>query len=118
MPTLAHWDRDSFSHAPLTETVGESQAYEDMWKVVLVEGKRIRAVKETVQRVLQLNGGMWRERVDFWDWRVLEECAAHSVGPTDMDRKHFLDATMFYDKGEDGQRSAFVSSVHWPGFRV
>lgn len=53
-----------------------------MRKIVLVEGRRGRAVREVVAGLLGVNGGGWRERVEVWDWRVLESgrCALHEGG--------------------------------------
>lgn len=107
--TLRYWDRDSFSHPPLTATVSESQAFEGQRKIVLMESRRVSAVEGTVRQVLALNQGKWRERVDFYDWRVLEECSCHDVGAARA-KALFLGATLF-DEGRE--QAVFVSSVSW-----
>ncbi|KAK3684443.1 hypothetical protein LTR37_020283 [Vermiconidia calcicola] len=106
IPALEHWDRDSFAHPPMTEMVAESQAYEGLRKVVLVEMKRRRAVEDTVERILELNNGAFRERVDVYDWRVLEACDKHDFGSAKC-KRFFLGATMF-DEGRG--RAMFVSN--------
>lgn len=93
---LAHWDRDSFSHPHHTETVSESQSYPGMRKVVLVESKRLPQVREMVQRIQELNQGKFRERVELYDWRVLEDCSNHKNG-ADCLKRHFIGATLFDD---------------------
>lgn len=107
VPTLAHWDRDSFAHAPMTEIVSESQAFEGMRKIVLVESKRSGAVKETTRPLRALNDGRWRERVEVYDWRILEACADHELGAAES-KGYFLGATMF-DEGEG--RTIFVEDT-------
>jgi DNA ligase 4 len=107
LPTLAHWDRDSFAHQPLTETVSESQAFDGMRKIVLVESRRAHAVEASIRQILALNGGKWRERVEVYDWRVLEECGDHSLGLVGG-KKYVLGATMF-DESKD--RAIFVENA-------
>ncbi|KAK3714828.1 hypothetical protein LTR37_007563 [Vermiconidia calcicola] len=106
IPALVHWDRDYFAHPPMTETVAESQAYEGLRKVVLVEMKRRRAVRNTVKQILELNDGAFRERIDVYDWRVLEACSRHDLISAEW-KKFFLGATMF-DEGRG--RAMFVSN--------
>jgi DNA ligase-4 len=102
---LAHWDRNSFSHEPLTETVSESQSYPGMRKVVLVEGRRLPQVRDMIRQIQELNGGSFRERVEVYDWRVLEECSSHKKGADSL-KRHFIGATLF----DDGQeKSLFVA---------
>ena len=109
IPTLAYWDRDSFAHPPLIESVSESPAHEGMRKIVLVEAKRTRAVKAVAQEVLALNRGKWRERIEMYDWRILEECTNHDFG-AGRAKRHFLGATMFDGAGE---RTMFAANCDW-----
>ncbi|KAK4622152.1 DNA ligase 4 [Fulvia fulva] len=111
-PTLSHWDRNSFSHDPLTDTVSESQSHPGMRKIVLVEHKRRTATRALVQIVLQLNDGRFKERVEVWDWRMLEECQGHDR-PVDRVKKYFLGATI-WDEGR--RRAMFVSGCEWLRF--
>lgn len=93
---LAHWDRDSFSHPQHTETVAESQSYPGMRKIVLVERKRIPQVREMLKRIQELNEGRFIERVEVYDWRVLEDCANHEKAAECL-KRHFIGATLFDD---------------------
>ncbi|GAB7330590.1 hypothetical protein MBLNU13_g02175t1 [Cladosporium sp. NU13] len=93
VPCLSHWDRASFTHDRLTSTVSESQAYPGMGKLVLVESKRQEATEEVLRQVLALNRGQFQERVEVWDWRVLEELGGHALASTG--RKWFLGATIW-----------------------
>jgi DNA ligase-4 len=93
---FSHWDRDSFAHPPLTETVSESQSYPGMRKIVLVEGRRVEQVREVVRRIGRLNGGQFRERVEVYDWRILEDCLDHGKGAGVL-KRHFIGATLFDD---------------------
>lgn len=106
--TLDHWNRDAFSHPQLTETVSESQAYTGVRKIVLVESKRARATKDLVQsEILTLNNEKCRERIEVWDWRVLEESMGHVGVAEERLRKWLLGATMF---DEDAGKAIFVAS--------
>lgn len=98
--SLAFWDRDSHAHAPLTTTVSESQAYPDRRKIVLVESKRELAVEAVVGEVLGLNKGKFRERVEVWDWRVLELLCEYAGDGADV-RRWFVGATV-WDEGREG----------------
>ena len=102
--SLAYWDRDSHAHAPMTAVVSESQSFPDRRKVVLVESRREQAVKTVVAEVLGLNKSRFRERVELWDWRVLELLAEHAGDGSDV-RRWFVGATLWHE-GED--RTAFV----------
>ncbi|KAK4565748.1 hypothetical protein LTR86_003597 [Recurvomyces mirabilis] len=108
--SIEHWDRQSFSHAPGTATVSESQAYSGMHKIVLVEARRAAMVKIVVGQVLALNGGRMQELIELYDWRVLEQCGKHDK-QADHVKEHFIGATMF---DEMNGRAIFVSSI--PGF--
>ena len=111
VPCLSYWDRSSFTHDRLSETVSESQSYPGMRKIVLVESKRDDATKDVIKDVLALNRGRFEERVEVWDWRVLEAldlAGGHALGKTG--RKWFLGATI-WDEGKGG--SVFV----WNGAR-
>ncbi|KAK0286673.1 hypothetical protein LTR35_002034 [Friedmanniomyces endolithicus] len=104
---LAHWDRDGFAHPALTETVSESQACGGLRKVVLVEGKRRGAVEDVIEGVLALNEGRMRERVEVWDWRVLEECGGHDRS-AEVLKRYFVGATV-WNRAEE--RGMFVSRL-------
>lgn len=108
-PCLAHWDRASFTHPPLTETVSESQSHPGLRKIVLVERKRPAAVRDTVERILALGNGMFKERVEVWDWRVLEKCVGHGRS-ADCLKECFLGATIFDDTRK---RAVFVGDRAW-----
>ncbi|KAK0845938.1 hypothetical protein LTR03_007144 [Friedmanniomyces endolithicus] len=102
---LAHWDRDSFAHPALTDTVSESQACEGMRKIVLVESKRRPAVEQVIGGILALNEGRMRERIEVWDWRVLEECGGHDRS-AEVLKRWFVGATVWIRAEE---RAVFVS---------
>jgi DNA ligase-4 len=111
VPSLSYWDRASFTHDHLSETVSESQSYPGMRKIVLVESKRDEATEDVIKDLLALNRGRFEERVEVWDWRVLEVlglAGAHTLGKTG--RKWFLGATIS-NEGKGG--SVFV----WNGAR-
>lgn len=96
VPCLSYWDRASFFHGHLSATIAESQSYPGMRKVVLVESKREEATEDVISEVLALNQGKFEERVELWDWRVLEiEDVAkdHDLGKTG--RKWFVGATVW-----------------------
>jgi DNA ligase-4 len=67
-----------------------------MRKIVLVEGNRVEQVRELVTRIGRLNDGRFRERVEVYDWRVLEDCLDHGKGAGEL-KRHFIGATMFDD---------------------
>ena len=86
VPDLQYWDRDSLAHAPLTATVAESQAYTARKKVVLVNRGTANWREEfggLLERVGGLNGGKFRERVEFWDGGVLDRGCAALLGVED-----------------------------------
>ena len=87
---LEHWDRDSFSHAPLAAIVAESQAYEGRRKVVLVDARLAREMEAMVDEILGLNGGGFRESVEIWDLNMLD--SGDDCGGL---RKGFLGAVRF-----------------------
>nr|POE87552.1 dna ligase 4 [Quercus suber] len=107
VPSISHWDRASFLHKHLAATVSESQAYAAMRKVVLAERHRERALRRIKQELVALNGGAFRERVEIWDWRVLEEksCKEHILVRANA-MTHFLGATVF---DESRQKSQLVA---------
>jgi DNA ligase-4 len=74
-----------------------------MGKIVLVESKREKATDDVLKQVLALNHGRFEERVEVWDWRVLEDFTEHVLSNTG--RKWFLGATI-WDEGKG--RSVFV----------
>lgn len=96
VPSISFWDRDSFAHEPHCATVSESQAYPDKRKIVLADRHRVASLRQIERDVAALNGGAFRERIEVWDWRVLDQadCAAHSL-PRSSAVKHFLGATIF-----------------------
>lgn len=108
VPCLSYWDRASFTHDHLGSTVSESQAYPGMDKIVLVESKRKEATEEVLRQVLALNQGQFQERVEVWDWRVLEELGGHALASTG--RKWFLGATIW---DEVSRCSMFVRNRSW-----
>lgn len=108
---IANWDRDSFSHPCHAEIVSESQSYPGMRKVVLVERKRTPQVRKIVQQIQELNGGRFVERVEVYDWRVLEDCLQHGKG-TEVLKRHFIGATLF----DDTQRKALFVAESGTGF--
>lgn len=78
---------------------------------MLVESKRAEATRETVNDVLALNGGHFVERIELWDWRVLEslaESVVHDLG--NGGRKWFMGATIW---DEEAGGSTFVWSRAW-----
>lgn len=104
IPSLAYWDRDSHAHAPMATVVSESQSFPDRRKVVLVESKREQAMKAVVDELVVLNKGKFRERVELWDWRVLELLQQHAGDGAEV-RRWFVGATIW----EEGKgRTAFV----------
>lgn len=108
---LIYWDRDAFSRPNLTHVVSESQSYEGMRKIVLVEGRRKRKTRELLALISSLNGGSLRERIDIYDWRVLEVCEGHDRGAETL-KKHFIGATLFDDTRK---RALFVGEREWNG---
>ena len=108
--TLAHWDRDSFSHAPLNTTVAESQAYGGRKKIVLINRRAEKWKEEFASVVVQierLNGGRFRERVDFWDVDVLDLGAHVECHAWWADNRSFLGYVCF-DESDGGGRTRFV----------
>ena len=89
--------------------VSESQSYEGMRKVVLAEGKRRRKTKELIARVRDLKDGQFRERVEVYDWRVLEACEGHDRGAEKL-KMHFIGASLFDDTRE---RALFIGEKEW-----
>jgi DNA ligase-4 len=90
VPCLSYWDRASFTHDRLSETVSESQSYPGMRKIVLVESKRDDATKDVIKDVLRV-------------LEALDLAGSHALGKTG--RKWFLGATI-WDEGKGG--SVFV----------
>ena len=97
VPSLSHWDRDSFAHAPLGQVVSESQSYVGLRKIVLVESRRGREVRGVLQQIKNMNGGCFRERIEVYDWRILENCENHDKGVEVLKKMHFIGATLFDD---------------------
>ncbi|KAM0723695.1 hypothetical protein Q7P37_000683 [Cladosporium fusiforme] len=116
IPNLTHWDRASFVHSPLSATVPESQSFPGLRKLVFVESKREEATREVLREVLALNGGRFQEKVEVWDWRVLEllsERQGHDLGTRGME--WFLGATI-WDEACSG--SVFVWNRAWQGGHI
>jgi DNA ligase-4 len=105
---LSYWDRCSSTHDRLSNTVSESQAYPGMGKIVMVESKRKEATEEVLKQLVALNQGQFQERVEVWDWRVLEELGGHALASTG--RKWFLGAMIWDDKA---RCSVFVWNRSW-----
>ncbi|KXT13167.1 hypothetical protein AC579_9391 [Pseudocercospora musae] len=103
VPSLSHWDRDSFAHLPSADIVSESQSYADLRKIVLVESQRGRQVREVLQQIKHMNGGCFRERIEVYDWRILENCGQHDKGIEVLKKMHFIGATLF-----DGTRKRAI----------
>lgn len=108
VPCLSYWDRASFTHDRLASTVSESQAYPGMGKIVLVESKRKEATEDVLRQLLALNQGQFQERVEVWDWRVLEDLGGHALASSG--RKWFLGATIW---DEVSHCSMFVWNRSW-----
>ena len=78
---LEHWNRDSFAHPALSDTVSESQSYPGMRKVVLVDSKRPGLLCTTLAKVMALNRGGFRERVEIYDCKLVDLlCQERSMG--------------------------------------
>ena len=108
VPCLSYWDRASFFHDPLTSTVSESQSYPGMGKVILVDSKRKEATEHALRQVSAFSQGQFQERVEAWDWRVLDELSGHML--TDSGRRWFLGATIW---DQEKRCSVFVWSRSW-----
>lgn len=92
---LAHWERDSFAFPKCSATVSESQAYEGVRKIVLVEKRRAQATQTLTAQLCRLNDGRWREVIEVWDWRLLEEDSVkkHLAGLPGALERHFIGKT-------------------------
>ncbi|KAK3117219.1 hypothetical protein LTR53_001646 [Teratosphaeriaceae sp. CCFEE 6253] len=104
---FSHWDRDGFAHPQMTETVAESQACAGLRKIVLVESQRRQAVEVVIRDIVALNRGRLRERIEVYDWRVLQDCAGHDQAGDKL-KRHFVGATMYVEADE---RAIFVSRI-------
>ncbi|KAI7211758.1 DNA ligase/mRNA capping enzyme [Hortaea werneckii] len=93
-PSLSCWDRDSYAHPPSTETVSESQSYAGLVKIVLVEPNRVAATCGVLRELVGLNSGRLRERIDVYDWRVLEDFPGHDTNDEHLGR-YYIGATAF-----------------------
>ncbi|RMY59342.1 hypothetical protein D0865_02128 [Hortaea werneckii] len=93
-PSLSCWDRDSYAHPPSTETVSESQSYAGLAKIVLVEPNRVAATRGVFRELVGLNSGRLRERIDVYDWRVLEDFPGHDMNDEHLGR-YYIGATAF-----------------------
>lgn len=70
---LSDWDRDSFATPRLTDTVGESQSYPGLTKVLLVDGRDARGLCELLAQTRRLNKGKLRESIEVYDFRLVED---------------------------------------------
>ncbi|KAI7266958.1 DNA ligase/mRNA capping enzyme [Hortaea werneckii] len=93
-PSLSDWDRDSYAHPPSSEAVSESQSYAGLSKIVLVEPKRVPATCGVLRELVGLNSGRLRERIEVYDWRVLEDFPGHDTNDEHLGRYH-IGATAF-----------------------
>ncbi|KAK0940289.1 hypothetical protein LTR29_008188 [Friedmanniomyces endolithicus] len=109
---LAYWDRDSFAHPALTDTISESQACEGLRKIVLVESTRREAAECVIEGISALNQGRMRERIEVWDWRVLDECGGHDKS-AEILKRYFVGATEWNQAEE---RAMFVSKIPGLGY--
>lgn len=109
VPSAVHWDRDSFAYQERTDVVSESQAFPGLRKILLVEQNRRQWVIDTAQQIIGLNNGQFRERIEMYDWRVLECCSEHDLGAEAV-KKHFIGATIM---NEGLERATFVSRLPW-----
>ncbi|TKA29522.1 hypothetical protein B0A50_03535 [Salinomyces thailandicus] len=105
--SLQHWNRDSNAYKPMTETVSESQSHVGLRKLVLVESKRVTGTRDVVQQVLSLNQGRLKERIEVYDWRMLERCVEHEMSHQELKRFQ-IGATMF---NQGTKRTMFVTTI-------
>jgi hypothetical protein len=105
--SLQHWDRDSLAHPPLTSTVAESQAFGDRKKIVLINRQSENWRDEFMTlyaEVGKLNGGKFRERIDFWDVEVLDVPCPHvDCHAWWASSKAFLGYVYFDDRKGEGR---------------
>nr|OQO18868.1 hypothetical protein B0A51_14534 [Rachicladosporium sp. CCFEE 5018]OQO25551.1 hypothetical protein B0A51_06870 [Rachicladosporium sp. CCFEE 5018] len=94
----SHWARQIHAHASLTDTVSESQSYPGCRKIVLVEARRVDAMHEVVLDIEALG---LKERVEVWDWRVLERMERHGKLDEHCWWAHFVGA-LIWDGESDG----------------
>ncbi|KAF7192609.1 DNA ligase 4 [Pseudocercospora fuligena] len=106
VPSLSNWDRDSFSQPASGQIVSESQSYVGLRKIVLVESRRRHQVREVLRQIKDLNAGCFKERIEVYDWRILEDCENHDKGVEVLKKMHFIGATLFDDTRK---RAIFVS---------
>ncbi|KAI7336267.1 DNA ligase/mRNA capping enzyme [Hortaea werneckii] len=112
---LSHWDRDSYAHPPSTEAVSESQSYAGLAKIVLVEPNRIAATCSVLQELVGLNSCRLKERIDVYDWRVLEDFPGHETNDEHLGR-YYIGATAF---DQSSGRSFFETRIpHFVCFSV
>jgi len=67
---LAHWARENSPVDPNADCVPESQAYPRMRKIIVVGKRRSPQATEIVEEVIRRGV---RDRIDFIDWRALEQ---------------------------------------------
>ncbi|KAI6807932.1 DNA ligase/mRNA capping enzyme [Hortaea werneckii] len=112
---LSHWDRDSYAHPPSTEAVSESQSYAGLAKIVLVEPNRVAATCSVLQELVGLNSCRLKERIDVYDWRVLEDFPGHETNDEHLGR-YYIGATAF---DQSSGRSFFETRIpHFVCFSV
>ncbi|RMY95234.1 hypothetical protein D0864_05387 [Hortaea werneckii] len=93
-PSLSHWDRNSYAEPPSGEAVSESQSYAGLSKIVLVEPNRVAATCGVLRELVALNSGRLIERIDVYDWRVLEDYSGHETNDERLGR-YRVGATAF-----------------------
>ncbi|KAI9712358.1 MAG: hypothetical protein M1820_001571 [Bogoriella megaspora] len=97
--SLGGWVRDRGFDAAYANTnnriVYESQSYPGMQKMVFVESRREPQMDALIEEVLGLRT---RERIEVWDWRVLEWLESYREG---------------IDDDEDGWMQWYMGVVDW-----
>lgn len=69
---LTDWDREIMNVPPLSDVVGESQAYPGMDKMVLLETNRL---QESIKVLQEIEKAKLRDEISLYDWRLLEDLA-------------------------------------------
>nr|OQO04084.1 hypothetical protein B0A51_18530 [Rachicladosporium sp. CCFEE 5018] len=97
---LSHWARKTHTHASLTDTISESQSYPGCRKIVLVEARRINAMREVVSDIEALG---LKERVEVWDWRVLEWMKRHGKLDEKCSWAYFVGALIWDGESDEAE---------------
>lgn len=108
---LRHWERDSSTHARLSDTVSESQSYPGSTKIALVDSEHAGRLCAAVSRILGLNGGGLREEILIYDYRIkdmLSSCRRRSQshendehGEVGSGSGRWFVGTVVYDEDQD-----------------